>query len=159
MSVNAPETTDQRPEAEVPDPSQPTEPKPRGFVIREIQYAWPYPFKLTDPLLIAQLCEVDFDDFETQALGLLEEDLEPIDDATMLVGLVACAVAHAHPSWPRHSVIAFVQSIDAGEIDMYGVDPAPEAAGSPPAEAPTTEPTTTGIIPEPATSESLETQD
>lgn len=156
MSVNAPET-------EAPTPQQ------RGFLIRDVQYPYPYPFKLTDCLLVVELCGCRWEDFESRVLG--EDDPEDPDDAEvaqpswvskeqLFAGLVACAIAHANPHWPQRKVITYVRGIDEPEVGMYGFDDEIAAMDAdPPAEAPTTEPTTTGTAPETDAQESPDPQE
>lgn len=130
----------------------------RGFMIRDVKYPYPVAYKLTDCMLVAELCGCRWDDFEAKAYGEPDPDDTTDDELAqptrvskeqMFAGLVACAVAHLNPQWPRAKVITFVQSLDEAEVELYGFDDLVAAADAdPPAEAPTTEPTTTGPTPE-----------
>lgn len=149
MSVNAPDT-----EA----PAAAADPPPRGFLIRNVQYPYPDMYKLTDCMLVTELCGCRWDDFEARAFG--EDDPEgDTDEDTpvpsrvtkeqLFAGLVACAVAHVNPSWPRRKLITFVQSLDEPDVELYGFDEIVASVDAdPPSEAPTTELTIIGPTPE-----------
>lgn len=148
MSVNAPDTT---------EAAAPAADEPQGFLIRGVEYPYPLPFKLADCLLVTELCGCEWDDFEARAYGQNDGDPEAgtatpsnISKEQVFLGLIACAVAHQNPTWARRQVITFVQGVDEPEVSLYGFDDVEVATDSPPAEAPTTEPTTIGPTLEPA---------
>lgn len=137
---------------------QPEAAPERGFVINEKLYPFPSSFKVTDPVLVKEVSGLSWDPFIAAATGdeeWLTENGAP-DEAIVMVGLIACAVWHVNPRWPRAAVVRFVQNLDEGDLDVVGADLPPEVS---PGEAPpsATTVTSTGPTPElPLESEQLQ---
>ncbi len=122
------------------------QPEPeRGFVIGADKdfYAFPASFNITDPVLVKEVAGLSWDPFIAAATGddeWLKTHDEP-DETLVMVGLLACAVWHKHPDWPRNAVVRFVQAINEADLDVVGAD-APEVGPGEEEPAPTPDPQT-----------------
>lgn len=98
-----------------------------GFEIAGQFYGFPSSFRLCDPVLVAEVTGLAWNDFAQ----LLDEQ-----DPRTLAGLVAVGVWQKHPRWRRDRVIEFVQSVEMDALSFAGVDTPelPEGADAGPPE-------------------------
>lgn len=98
-----------------------------GFEIAGQFYGFPSSFRLCDPVLVAEVTGLAWNDFAQ----LLDEQ-----DPRTLAGLVAVGVWQKHPRWRRDKVIEFVQSVEMDALSFAGVDTPelPEGADAGPPE-------------------------
>lgn len=108
-----------------------------GFSIGDEFYAFPTTFRLGDPVLVAEVTGLGWNDFA--------EMLDQGDPRT-LAGLVAVSVWQKHPKWRRDRVLLFVEALDLDAVvfsdpgdEADAVDPlSPGAAITPPTPEPST---------------------
>lgn len=91
-----------------------------GFSIGNDFYPFPSSFRLGDPVLVAEVSGLAWNDFA--------EMLDDGDPRT-LAGLVAVAVWQKNPSWRRERVLRYVESLDMDALEFQGE---PEADAGPP---------------------------
>lgn len=127
------------------DPTDDEAPSRRGFQIGARFYPMTHTRKIGDPPLVNDVAGLSWDTY-LAGLGYPAPDgqseVEQLPDpASVMAALIAVAVSRGNPNWPRHKVVSYVSSLDAGDVEVIGLGPAPAETEEP--DGPPTEPSTT----------------
>lgn len=98
-----------------------------AFRIGEEEFPIPTGFTFADGPLVYEASGLEFGEF-AERLDSMGDDSA---DIRALAGLVAVAIARAHPGWSRKQVVKFLGDVDLEAFQVEGDDVGP------PAEAPT----------------------
>lgn len=103
-----------------------------GFNIGDDFYAFPTKFRLGDPVLVAEVTGMPWNDFA---------ELLDSGDPRTLAGLVAVAIWQKHPGWRRERVLRHVEGLELDTLVFSSPEPEEdEAAPQPSAGASDTTP-------------------
>lgn len=102
-----------------------------GFHIGNDFYEFPTKFRLGDPVLVAEVTGMAWNDFA---------ELLDSGDPRTLAGLVAVAIWQKQPTWRRERVLRHVEGLELDALEFTGADDVEEALPQSSAGGPDTTP-------------------